>query len=324
MVRVLSLICATVTLFSVSAVAKKANVVQQYTVSCQKTYVVKNGDTCSKIDKAFGLTFTKLRKWNPSINPSCTNLYIDQVLCLSAPVTKSSAVTVGTPTKTLSTKTKTKTTAVMTMTNSAVECRSDDDCSGIRCCNLFTNKCVLDPDNNICDIQPTTTIVKTTVKGTKTITTKMTTKNTKPATATATPGLNGLTVQISSSSNFCIFLPSSPGNKDGNHGKIDTDAIADSEKNAVAFCTNPNINAPGAGLLPSGFIKSAKYQTNTAAGFVQVRGKLNIAAYQLSNKDDGGQYDNHGAGSPPKSACAGYPYYVNLVEPSSADFCIRW
>lgn len=47
MVRVLSLICATVTLFSVSAVAKKANVVQQYTVSCQKTYVVKNGDTVS-------------------------------------------------------------------------------------------------------------------------------------------------------------------------------------------------------------------------------------------------------------------------------------
>lgn len=46
MVRVLSLICAAVTLFSASAVAK-SNVVEQYTVSCQKTYVVKNGDTVS-------------------------------------------------------------------------------------------------------------------------------------------------------------------------------------------------------------------------------------------------------------------------------------
>ncbi|KAG0739477.1 hypothetical protein G6F57_001045 [Rhizopus arrhizus] len=326
MVRVLSLICAAVTLFSASAVAK-SNVVEQYTVSCQKTYVVKNGDTCSKIDKAFGLTFSKLRKWNPSINPSCTNLYIDQILCLSDPTTKSTAVTVGTPTstKTKSTKTKTKTTTVMTMTQSPVECRTDDDCSGVRCCNLFTNKCVLDPNGTICDIQPTTTIVKTTVKGTKTITTKVTSKNTTPATptATTTAGPNGLTVQISSSSNFCIFLPPSPGNKQANGGKVDPDAIANSEKNAVAFCTKPNINAPGAGVLPSGFIKSAKYQTNTAAGFVQVRGTLNIAAYQLSSKDDGGQYDNHGKGSPPNSVCAGYPYYVNLVEPSSADFCIR-
>ncbi|KAI9256233.1 hypothetical protein BY458DRAFT_535374 [Sporodiniella umbellata] len=320
MVRVLSLLCAAATLFAVSEAAKKNSVVKQYTVSCDKTYVVKNGDTCSKIDKAFGLTFSKLRKWNPSINPSCTNLYIDQVLCLSAPVTKTTAVTVGTtttvPTKTTTQKTKTKTTTVVTMTGSPIECRSNDDCAGVRCCNLFTNKCVLDPDNNICDIQPTTTIVT----GTKTIT-----KTTKlpTTTPTATPGLSGLTVQISSSSNFCIFLPSSPGNKNGNNGKVDTDAIANSEKNAVAFCTNPNINAPGAGLLPKGFIKSAKYQTNTAAGFVQVRGKLNIAAYQLSPKDDGGQYDNHGAGSPPKSICAGYPYYVNLVEPSSSDFCIR-
>ncbi|KAG1446998.1 hypothetical protein G6F46_011749 [Rhizopus delemar] len=342
MVRVLSIVCAAVALFSTAAVAKKSDVVQQYTVSCSKTYIVKNGDTCSKIDKAFGLTFSKLRKWNPSINSRCTNLYIDQVLCLSAPVTKSSAVNVGhKTTKTKTTKkstkkkstkkstkkksTKTKTTTVLTMTNTPPECRTDDDCAGIRCCNLFTNKCVLDPEGTICDIKPTTTVIKTTVKGTKTITTKVTTKNTAPAvpTATTTPGLSGLTVQISSSADFCLFLPSSPGNKDGNGGKVDKDAIADSEKNAVSFCTKPNINAPGAGIFPAGFIKKARYQTNTAAGFVQVRGTLDISAYDLSNKDDGGQYDNHGKGSPPKSTCAGYPYYVSLIEPSSADFCIR-
>ncbi|CEG78282.1 hypothetical protein RMATCC62417_12914 [Rhizopus microsporus] len=326
MVRVLSLICVAITLLSSTVVAKKADVVTQYTVSCKKTYIVKNGDTCSKIDKAFGVSFNQLRRWNPSINSRCTNLYIDQILCLSAPTTHTSQVTVGTPTPTKTKTTTSKTTTtVLTMTNAGPECRTDDDCSGVRCCNLFTNKCVLDPDGTICDIQPTTTIVKTTVSGTKTITTKVTTKNTTPSTptATATPGLSGLTVQISSSSDFCLFLPPSPGNKDANGGKVDNDAIADSEKNAVAFCTKPNVNAPGAGIFPSGFIKSAKYQTNSAAGFVQVRGTLNIAAYQLSNKDDGGQYDNHGSGSPPHSACAGYPYYVSLIEPSSADFCIR-
>jgi hypothetical protein len=109
-----------------------------------------------------------------------------------------------------------------------------------------------------------------------------------------------------------------------NNGKIDTDAIANSEKNAVTFCTQPNINAPGAGLFPSGFIKSATFAQDTSAGFVQVRGSLKISAYSLSSKDDGGQYDDHGAGSPPDSMCAGYPYFVSLIEPSTADFCIRW
>lgn len=33
-----------------------------------------------------------------------------------------------------------------------------------------------------------------------------------------------------------------------------------------------------------------------------------------------GQYDNHGNGSPPGSVCAGYPYYVNLVEPAESKF----
>lgn len=156
---------------------------------------------------------------------------------------------------------------------------------------------------------------------TKTTTAKTTTTKTSTATSTAAP--SGLVVQISSSKDFCLFLPPSPGNKAANGNKQDIDAIADSEKNAVSFCTVPNVNAPAAASMPSGFIKSASYQTNTASGFVQIRGTLNIAAYELSSKDEGGQYDNHGAGSPPKSMCAGYPYYVSLIEPNTATFCIR-
>lgn len=33
--------------------------------------------------------------------------------------------------------------------------------------------------------------------------------------------------------------------------------------------------------------------------------------------------DNHGSGSPPNSVCSGYPYYVSLIEPNTATFCIR-
>lgn len=225
----------------------------------------------------------------------------------------------------------------------------------ISCCNLQTNECVLDPYGNICDIKPTTipgsATAATCTSGSKglgkgdgyngaccknqadcqddcisgvcngPVNTKTTVTKTSTATSTAIP--SGLVVQISSSKDFCLFLPPSPGNKVANGNKQDTDAIADSEKNAVSFCTVPNVNAPAAALMPSGFIKSASYQTNTVSGFVQVRGTLDIAAYELSSKDEGGQYDNHGAGSPPKSICAGYPYYVSLIEPNTATFCIR-
>lgn len=37
----------------------------------------------------------------------------------------------------------------------------------------------------------------------------------------------------------------------------------------------------------------------------------------------GPQYDNHGAGKPPGAQCAGYKYFVNLVEPADKRFCIR-
>jgi hypothetical protein len=120
-----------------------------------------------------------------------------------------------------------------------------------------------------------------------------------------------------------MFLPSSPGNMDNNSGKTDIDAIANSEKSAVAFCLLPNNNAAGARLFPDGFIKSAHFFHNTTAQYVQVTGKFNPTAYSLSVNDYGGQYDNHGAGSPPSSMCYGYRYYVNMIEPNKPDYCIR-
>ncbi|KAI8373204.1 uncharacterized protein BYT42DRAFT_579575 [Radiomyces spectabilis] len=292
----------------------------QYTVTCKKTYTVVPNDVCYKIADAFGITTSQLKKWNPSINPDCTNLYIGQSLCLSPPVTNSATMPSGS--KSIPSK-PAKTTNVPMPTDSANTCSTNDDCPGVYCCNLFTNQCVLDPKGNICDIQPTTRVTSKTMSNGKPTVTHVTSKVPRPSTTPAPSYPTGLTVAVESQQDFCLFLPRSPGNKDDHGGKVDPDAIADSEKNAVAFCTRPNVNAPGSGLLPRGFIKSAKFQQNTAAGFVQVTGKIDRSKYSLSSQDGGGQYDNHGAGSPPHSACKGYPYYVSLIEPDINGFCIR-
>lgn len=36
------------------------------------------------------------------------------------------------------------------------------------------------------------------------------------------------------------------------------------------------------------------------------------------------KYDNHGKGAPANSMCYGYKYLVELIEPNTNDFCIRW
>lgn len=156
-------------------------------------------------------------------------------------------------------------------------------------------------------------------------TTTTTTTTTTSTAATPTYTYNyGLTAQLSSGQDFCIFLPRSPGNKEDNGGVVDKDAIANSEKSAVAFCTRPNVKAPGARTLPVGFIKTAHYYADNQAGYVQVTGKFEPSLWELSSKDEGGQYDNHGRGSPPLSMCYGYRYYVNMIEPNDSTYCIRW
>ncbi|KAJ2956267.1 hypothetical protein NQZ79_g7863 [Umbelopsis isabellina] len=209
-------------------------------------------------------------------------------------------------------------------------CKTDDDCPGVTCCNLNTLQCVSDPNGTICDIPPTKT--KTTSTSKKTTTTKKTTTSTKKATtstkkttttkkttstkttstATATgTGKSGKTVALSSSK-LCFFLPPTQGEE-----------IADSEKTAIAFCQSSS-DAPGAHAFPSGFITSSHYKSGHGAGdYVQYTGLIDISKYKLKSSDEGGQYDNHGSGSPPGSSCEGYKYYVNLVEPAERDYCIR-
>ncbi|KAJ8072756.1 hypothetical protein PM082_016315 [Marasmius tenuissimus] len=52
--------------------------------SCSQAYTVQSGDTCSKIEKNFGLSTGNVMKFNSAINPQCTNMYPGQSLCLVA------------------------------------------------------------------------------------------------------------------------------------------------------------------------------------------------------------------------------------------------
>ncbi|KAI9283848.1 hypothetical protein BC943DRAFT_338703 [Umbelopsis sp. AD052] len=245
--------------------------------------------TCTSDDDCPGVTCCNLNT-NTCVNDP--NNTICDIPPTKITTTKSSTTTKSTTTQpttttttTSHTTTTTKTTTTATATATGVACTTDDDCPGVTCCNLNTNRCVNDPNNTICDIPPTKTLTTTKATTTKaTTTTKTTTK-----TSTTTSGGD----------------------------------IADSEKSAVAFCQSAS-DAPGAKAFPSGFITSSHFKAATGtAAYVQYTGTINPSLYGLKSSDEGGQYDNHGSGSPPGSVCAGYPYYVNLVEPAEKDYCIR-
>ncbi|KAG0340795.1 hypothetical protein BG000_011080 [Podila horticola] len=134
-------------------------------------------------------------------------------------------------------------------------------------------------------------------------------KATKPSKPTKAAKVTGQIGTIKNGKEFCLFLPPMYGGD-----------IAANEDRAVAFCTKAMPEAPKAGVLPAGFIKSANFVRNTQAGWVQVTGRMDGSKYGLSPKDGGGQYDIK---APVGSKCAGYNHYVELVEPDSNIYCIR-
>ncbi|KAG2188982.1 hypothetical protein INT44_004124 [Umbelopsis vinacea] len=120
---------------------------------------------------------------------------------------------------------------------------------------------------------------------------------------------SGQTVEIVNSSNFCFFLPP-PGSSDMN--------ISDNEGDAVAYCKGSTPKASDSNTFPSGFILSA--HVVTTSDYIQVTGQIDPTKAGLNANDDGGQYDIM---APKGATCAGYDYFVNLVEPSGNDYCIR-
>ncbi|KAF9102214.1 hypothetical protein BGX29_004824 [Mortierella sp. GBA35] len=123
----------------------------------------------------------------------------------------------------------------------------------------------------------------------------------------AAPSKAGQIVQITSSSDWCMMMPPQAGGD-----------IAANEDRAIAFCTNAHSDAPQAQIFPDGFIQSANFAKGN--GYVQITGKIDSTKYSLSESDRGGQYDIR---APVGSACAGYNYFVNLIEPHINTMCIR-
>ncbi|KAI9337656.1 hypothetical protein BD770DRAFT_448514 [Pilaira anomala] len=119
----------------------------------------------------------------------------------------------------------------------------------------------------------------------------------------------GQIAQVVDANNFCVFLPPADSVDRG---------ISETEWNAEAFCIGKTPLATNAGKLHSGFIQSAHYLETEK--YVQVTGKISPTVERLNATDEGGQYDIK---APKGSSCAGWKFYVNLVEPSQNTYCMR-
>ncbi|KAF9940190.1 hypothetical protein BGZ67_008231 [Mortierella alpina] len=118
---------------------------------------------------------------------------------------------------------------------------------------------------------------------------------------------NEKTIAILGKHKFCMFLPPQPGLE-----------VAPTEEDAIAFCKGKGVESPNP--MPENFIRSVRYYEAPEKKFVQLTGKFNRDAYELSAADGGGQYDSKNIRG---SSCVGYRYFVALVEPDVERFCIR-
>ncbi|KAI9033992.1 hypothetical protein CLU79DRAFT_726540 [Phycomyces nitens] len=119
----------------------------------------------------------------------------------------------------------------------------------------------------------------------------------------------GKVAQVVDASNFCVFLPPADS--------VDR-LISDTEWDGDAFCLGSTPKATGAGTMPTDFIQSAHFVATD--DYVQVTGQINPIKANLNASDEGGQFDIR---APVGSTCAGWTYYVNLIEPINLTYCMR-
>ncbi|KAG0361625.1 hypothetical protein BG005_007772 [Podila minutissima] len=123
----------------------------------------------------------------------------------------------------------------------------------------------------------------------------------------STAQINGQIAALDSADSYCFFLPPMVGGD-----------IAANEDQAIAFCNKPNAKAPGAKIFPDGFVQSAHFASGD--GWVQITGQINPAGYSLNPCDAGGQYDIK---APVGATCAGYGYFVNVIEPEIGEYGMK-
>lgn len=101
----------------------------------------------------------------------------------------------------------------------------------------------------------------------------------------------------------CLILPPP--------GKL----IGDTEDAGQVHCTDGKPD-----LLPTTFFNSKNFLVTEE--YVQAWGYMNNEAVGLLNTDGGGQYDIHRDSG--TNTAPGYPVFVELLEPDSRRWCIRF
>ncbi|KAF8927355.1 hypothetical protein EDD21DRAFT_392657 [Dissophora ornata] len=101
----------------------------------------------------------------------------------------------------------------------------------------------------------------------------------------------------------CLLLPPP--------GKL----IGDTEQDGHVQCTDGKPK-----LLPTSFFKTKNILVTK--NYVQAWGFMNDASVGLLKKDGGGQYDIHKDSG--HNIASGYPVFVELLEPDSGRWCIRF
>lgn len=55
------------------------------TTKCRQWYTTVSGDDCSIVGQAFGITFAQLKAWNPYLDASCSNMWLEYAYCVAGP-----------------------------------------------------------------------------------------------------------------------------------------------------------------------------------------------------------------------------------------------
>ncbi|OJJ66126.1 hypothetical protein ASPBRDRAFT_211716 [Aspergillus brasiliensis CBS 101740] len=67
--------------------------------NCDKFHLVASGDQCDTIESQYGISDDQFKAWNPSIDSSCSNLWLDYYVCVHVPgATTTSSTPQPTPT----------------------------------------------------------------------------------------------------------------------------------------------------------------------------------------------------------------------------------
>jgi len=53
------------------------------TSNCKQYYTVASGNSCTKIETQFSVTFDQLYQWNSTIDSNCGNLWVEYAVCVA-------------------------------------------------------------------------------------------------------------------------------------------------------------------------------------------------------------------------------------------------